>query len=229
MILKSFGCSLIYGTDLADDGRDNICPNPSNFTWPALVAKSLGMDYQCHAHGGSGNLQILEKILRHTANRDRALYVIGWSFIDRFDYTQPTITEYPWEYWRTLTPITEGKTAQVYYRDLHSEYKDKLQTLVYIKTAIEMIKLSRSPCVMTCIDDLVMCDKHNVTAAVLDLQQQIKPYLTDFEGRNFIDYSRHHGFEISPTLHPLETAHAAAADVILPHVQALLNNKNNLS
>ena len=68
MKLKSFGCSFIYGTDLADDGRGFIAATPSRLTWPALLAQNLDYSYECYARPGCGNLRILEKILNQADN-----------------------------------------------------------------------------------------------------------------------------------------------------------------
>ena len=87
MKLKSFGCSFIFGSELADDGRDRPYATPSQLTWPSHLAQHLGRDYSCYARPGAGNLQILENILNQSAVSDcNDLFVIGWTWIDRFDY-----------------------------------------------------------------------------------------------------------------------------------------------
>jgi len=85
MIIRSYGCSFIFGTDLADDGRNGPYATPSNFTWPALTAAKLQQPYVCRAKGGAGNLQILDCILRDAACNEQSLFLIGWSYCDRFD------------------------------------------------------------------------------------------------------------------------------------------------
>ena len=62
MKLKSFGCSFIFGSELAYDGRDSPYATPSQLTWPAHLAQHLNYNYQCYARPGAGNLQILEQI-----------------------------------------------------------------------------------------------------------------------------------------------------------------------
>ena len=87
MKLKSFGCSFIYGSDLADASINPGNLIPSNHTWPAHLARLQNRDYECYAKPGSGNLQILEKILTQASDKDKHdLFVIGWTWIDRFDY-----------------------------------------------------------------------------------------------------------------------------------------------
>ncbi|CAB4137727.1 hypothetical protein UFOVP328_64 [uncultured Caudovirales phage] len=199
MKLKSFGCSFIYGTDLAS----------TDLTWPGLLAQHINYEYQCHARPGSGNLQILEKILNQTTTNDSAFYVVGWTWIDRFDYAEPANDQ-----WKTIMPVDTDKIASNYYRDLHSQYRDKLTTLIYIKTAIDCLKQKNYPFVMTYMDELIFETEWHTTPAVIDIQNYIKPYMTKFENKTFLDFSKEKGFPISETLHPLENAHQAAFELI---------------
>lgn len=218
MFVKSFGCSFIFGNDLPDDGRDSAYATASQLTWPALVAKKLELPYKCAAVGGSGNLYILDNILNSlAANIQPHFCIIGWTWIDRFDYTESTAAP---RGWKTLTPINNSALAKTYYRDLHSEYRDKFVNLVYIYTAIQALKARNIPFVMTVLDDLVLDEKYHFTPAMADLQQKIRPHITDFEGMNFLEWSRKKGFPISGTLHPLEQAHAAAAELLWPKLKA---------
>ena len=67
---------------------------------------------------------------------------------------------------------------------------------------------------MTYMDELMFDQRWHCTPAVSELQRYCQPYMTRFDGKTFLDYSRDRGFAISPTLHPLEEAHAAAAELI---------------
>jgi hypothetical protein len=216
MMLKSFGCSFIFGTDLRDDGLTATYATPSNLTWPALLAKNTGLDYVCHARPGAGNLRILESILSHAASDEKDLFVIGWTWIDRFDYTDTQ------DSWNTILPVDNSALAKTYYKDLHSQYRDKLTTLIHIRTAIDVLNQNRIPFIMTFMDDLIFESQWHVTPAVTSLQEFIRPYMTKFEGKTFLDWARSHKYEISPTLHPLETAHAAAAKLMIRELKKSL-------
>jgi hypothetical protein len=219
MKIKSFGCSFIFGTDLADDGRHLPVPTASNYTWPAHLAGHLGYHYECYARPGSGNLQIAERVLSHAAKSNDSLFVIGWTWIDRFDHTNSTISNIPiqsqWCNWRTIMPVDQDALAKHYYKGLHSEYRDKLGSLMYIKLVIDTLQQKHIPFVMTYMDELMFDQQWNHTPAVIDLQNYVKPYMTEFEGQNFLDWSRSNKFEISDTWHPLEQAHQAAADYMI--------------
>ena len=210
MKLKSFGCSFIFGTDLHDDSRLAPKATPSNHTWPALLARQHNLEYHCYARPGSGNLQILERLLSQLCDVEPAVYVVGWTWIDRFDYTTQ---DTPFQ-WRTVMPVDTNTVAKTYYRDLHSEYRDKLTTLIHVKTAIDALRASGNRFIMTYMDDLMFDNRWNTSPAVTALQGYCEPYMTQFDGRSFLEYAKEKGFEISSTLHPLEAAHASAAELI---------------
>jgi hypothetical protein len=230
MKLKSFGCSFIYGSDLADEGIGEPYTPSSQLTWPALLAKDLGYEYCCYARPGSGNLRILEKILTQIdQSTDCDLFVVGWSWIDRFDYTvTKTDKEHLYDVagtnvWRTILPSDTDNKATVYYRDLHSEFRDKLTSLVNIKIAIDTLKQNNIPFVMTYADDLIFETNWNTTPAVVNLQNYIRPYMTQFDKKTFLEFSKEKGFLISETLHPLEDAHQAAFELIQTNLDAILH------
>jgi hypothetical protein len=213
MRLKSFGCSFVFGTDLADAGR-NYLTQPSQSTWPALLAQHLGYEYSCYARPGAGNLQILEQVLNQAAGNRNDLFVVNWSWIDRYDCYNLDHKGTPWDNWTTITPSDATDLARVYYRDLHSEYRDKFTSLSYIRLAIDTLKQKNIPFIMTCIDELLFDQQWHTTPAVLELQEYVSPYITRFEGQTFLDYTKEKGFPISETLHPLEDAHYAAFELI---------------
>jgi len=213
MELKSFGCSFIFGSDLSDCDHNPPWPTGSFLTWPAHLAKQLGRNYQCWARPGSGNLQIAEKIINQSVACQDSLYVISWSWIDRFDYYNQS--SHPWQPWKTLTPGNSDDLAEVYYKNLHSEYRDKLSNLMYIKLVIDTLNQKNIPFIMTYMDELLFDQTWHTTPAISDLQEYVKPHMTQFEGQTFLNWSRSKGYPESPGWHPLEQAHSAAADVII--------------
>ena len=216
MKLKSFGCSFIYGTDLADDGQGYFISNPdgtftpmaSQLTWPALLAQQLAYDYECYARAGSGNLQIADQVLNQINNT--AFYVISWTWIDRFDYTDSETNK-----WQTIMPVDNNSTAQVYYRDIHSQFRDKLTTLMNIKLVIDTLKQQSCPFIMTYMDELMFETEWHTNQAITDLQNYVRPHMTTFNGKTFLEWSRENNYPESAHWHPLETAHSAARDYMI--------------
>lgn len=218
MTVKSFGCSFIFGNELSDDGRDGPWATASNLTWPAHLARELGHTYECHARAGSGNLQIAEQVLLQAASSTSAdLFVIGWTWIDRFDYfdANDTHRRHPWY---TIMPIDDNAVAKTYYRHLHSEYRDKLTNLIYINTALNQLQKQQIPFLMTYMDYLLFDQTWHSNPATTSLQQQLQPCMTDFEGKNFLDWSRQHNYAVSERWHPLEQAHESAAKYMLQKI-----------
>jgi hypothetical protein len=209
MKLTSHGCSFVYGSELS---------SPS-LAWPALIAQNLSYEYQRCAVPGSGNLQIMESVLQHAGEAD--FCVVNWTWIDRFDYVSTDD-----ESWQTLRPVLDTKHADYYYRHLHSQYRDMLTNLIYISNAISFLSQQRIPFLMTYMDHLLfesVREEWHVPHAVTFLQQKVRPYMTDFNGWNFLDWSRHNGFDVSASWHPLERAHAAAAKLMWPIIYAILH------
>jgi len=227
MNLKSFGCSFIYGTDLSDC-QDSV--SYSRLTWPSLLSQHLGYDYRCYARPGIGNLRILEKVLSQA--NDSAVgdvFVIGWTWIDRFDYTvvpPETCPDYDaagLDQWKTILPADKSKLSQVYYRDVHSQYRDKLVSLTYIKTAIDTLKQKNYPFIMTFMDNLIFETRWHLTPAIAELLDYVQPYMSTFDGKTFLEFSEEKKFPISRTLHPLKDAHQAAFELIKPELDAILH------
>lgn len=221
MDLKSFGCSFLFGTDLSDCQYDQqqLYPVPSQMTWPALLANKLGMDYKCHAHGGSGNLAIVDRLLNDIALRkDTCFYVVGWTYIDRFDFRDPNGGPTGTNDWSTVRPYGDDDVAQTYYKNLHSDYRDKLTSLLNIKTAIDTLRSRGHRFVMTSMDDLLMDSRFHISPGVEYLQNYVRDHVVTFDGMNFLDWSKHKGFAISKDNHPLEEAHACAADYMLDKI-----------
>jgi len=209
MKLKSFGCSFVYGSELSSP----------LLSWPALLSQDIGRDYQCLAVPGCGNLQIMESVLLHASHTD--FCVINWTWIDRFDFVNAAD-----ESWHTVRPALDHEHADYYYRHLHGQYRDMLTNLVYIHTAMDFLGAQKIPYIMTYMDSLLFATvqpEWHAPNAVTYLQQRVKSHLQDFDGQNFLDWSRRQAFAVSPSWHPLEEAHAAAAKLMLPAIDAILH------
>lgn len=213
MKLKSFGCSFVYGSDLSDDPKGRCDSAPSKSAWPCLIAQKRGWDYQCFAWPGSGNLRILNSVLSAAAKKENSFFVIGWTWIDRFDYVNAVTDQ-----WATTTPTDTDQSAKNYYRDHHSEFRDKFVTLTAIKGAIDTLNQKQIPFFMTYMDDLIFDQTWHTDPAIIDLQNFVRPWLYNWENQNFIKWSQSQGFEISKNLHPLDLAHVASAALFDQHI-----------
>jgi hypothetical protein len=219
MKLKSFGCSFTYGSDLHDcmlpDCAYDIPGSfgPSQYTWPALLAKSLSYEYECYAQPGIGNLHIYYNLLNHINRLDSDLMVINWTWLDRFDFLDPMYEEK----WNTLRPTGQEKEHQLYYKYFYNQYTTMVTNATYILSAVNLLKKHNKKFIMTVMDpdtfghiDENWQDPKPITL----LQKEINPHVTWFEDQTFLQWSKQKGFPISETLHPLEDAHQAAFELI---------------
>jgi len=229
MKLKSFGCSFVYGSDLNDcpHGVDKLNPPPSNLTWSALLANKLALEYQCFARPAAGNLQILETLLSSIEHNDSNLYLINWTWIERFSFVSDTAKSgaHPWNPlgWRSIMPSDQDPITDAYYRYIHSQFRDKLETLVCMKTAIDVLEQENIKFLMTYTDKLVFECQWHVSPSIVRLQDSVRPYLCDFQGLSFWDWVQQNGYAISDKWHPLEHAHAAAAELMMPAIESILH------
>lgn len=227
-MLKSFGCSFIYGSDLADcpHGQNELHPPPSDLTWPALLAQRLGLEYQCYARPAAGNLHILESLLSEVDSPDTSICVVNWTWIERFDFVSDAAktVNHPWNPvgWCSLLPTDENEVVDKYYRHVHSQFRDKLETLICIKTAIDILQDREIKFLMTYTDDLIFETKWHTSPAVRCLQEYAQLNVHGFQQQGFYEWCKNQGFAISHRWHPLEQAHVSAAELMLPIIDAIL-------
>jgi hypothetical protein len=225
-ILKSFGCSFVFGNDLDEYylesyhvPNDGVQWHSCESTWPALIAKKLNLEYQCYARPGQGNFKIFCDILSNSYKNDQSVYLINWTWIDRFDYVDN------YESWKTLRPAESSDLEKFYYRNLHSQLCDMISTASYVVSAAEHLTSLNCPYIMTYMDYNLLTpinpDWHDPRYFEV-LQEKLKKILVNFDGMNFLDWSRANKFPISDAWHPLKEAHAAAAEYWLPTVKKLL-------
>jgi len=211
MKLKSFGCSFIFGSELADITTKS--KKYSQLTWPAIIAQRQGLDYACYARPGSGNLQILNNILDQVAQHSSDIYVINWTFVNRWDYMYAGNNQ-----WHSVLPWDTHDRAEFYYRHFQAEYTDKLNNLIWIDCAVQALQSVGAKFCMTYMDELLLDSRWNISPGIAQLQKKIAPHLHLFDGSNFVEWSQRNSYLISPEYHhPREQAHLAAADYLQNH------------
>jgi hypothetical protein len=177
--LKSFGCSFVYGSELLDTDI-RFLNEPSKSTWPALIATDLNINYKCYALPGQGNFKIYCDILANSYQDEDSVFLINWTWIDRFDYVAST------EYWATLRPAEENPEQLFYYRHLHSQLCDMISNASYIVSAAEHLKSLNCTYVMTYMDNNLLTpidpDWHDPRYLEV-LQQKLKDILFNFDGQ----------------------------------------------
>lgn len=212
MQLKSFGCSFIWGSELPDEipGKQH-----SNLTWPALMAQELRREYQCYAHGGTGNFAIAQQVLSQIEHARDALFVINWTWIDRFDYIDPANDRK----WHTIRPAGSTEHSDYYYRNLHSQLQDKLLSLSQINLCLNLLEQHRIPYISTHMDSLLFETQWHTTASSYLMQRNIRPRQTEFHGQNFVQWAQAQNHSVTEAGHLLSSGHAAVAQDILDRLR----------
>ena len=226
MILGAFGDSFTFGSDLKDVTHDT----PSKLVWPALVANQLDLEFYNYATPGIGNLIIADDVLRCiSTKKNNVFYVINWTWIDRFDYIGSEIHENNFggvlveNIWRTVRPTTKSEIDNAYYKFFHCDFTAKLTNLMYINTASQALLKNNCKFLMTSMDKLLFDTTYHCAESTLYLQNETVPYISNYEGLNFLEWSKKQKFSISNNWHPLEVSHQKAAEYWLPTVKTLLN------
>ena len=231
----AIGDSFTRGDELADcAGIDLWKDNYSNVTWSALLAKKLEVGYHARAIGGIGNQWISWKV--SAGCKQNTLYIISWTYFERFDYVDIETDK-----WKTTHPRHEDKLNHCFYRNLDSDIWNLYRNLQQMHSTISLLKQNNVNFIMTCldpqystnIDDIrppeSIIDPESIVStwsmAISNLQKQVLPYIVDFEGMSFLEWSKHKGFELGPKGHPLEQAHSEAASYILDKCNKYLYNK----
>ena len=204
--VRSFGDSFIYGSDLSDCPQDSLI-EPSNLTWPALIAKLHDLDYKCYARPGVGNSWIAQQVLTYA--KPDCLNIINWTWIDRWDYYN--IIDKQWQTARP-TGTEDDAYANMWYKYFQSELMDKWKDLTIIYSTISYLKQHDIPYVFHIMDELLLDGEHHAPPYITALQKDIRDEVLRFPLYNtFLTWSELNRFDISDNLHPLEQAHKEAA------------------
>ena len=230
----AIGDSFTRGEELAD------CPEQlpyqtsfSRSTWPALIAKSLNIDYDAEAMGGRGN-QWISFITSGNIKQDNIL-IVNWTWFVRFDYVTTvngSITPYH-DCWQTTHPRHENKLNHHFYKNIDSDIWNLHRNLQQMHSTIQLLKQNNIKFIMTCLDpgyanrlpnirpDSFIHHAANTSwmPTIDRLHDQVVPYILDFDGLTFLEWSHFYNFKCGPDGHPLEDAHAAAADYIQKKVK----------
>lgn len=198
MKIKSFGCSFIWGSEISDEV---YLRRPSLMTWPAMLSKKLDISYECYARPGVGNLYIANEVMSQALNTvDHSVFVINWTFVDRFDYISGSG-------WECILPGNKDNASKFYFSNLHSEFRDKLTNLITIVNTVKFLLSKNIPFIMTNLDPIILDQKWNVTPAVIAMQIEMEKYLTTFDNTDFLTWAKNNGHTLTENGHLLEVGH----------------------
>lgn len=198
---------------------------PSQSSWPALLGLELNLQYECLAWPGRGNFFIANQILDQLASNESALYIVNWTWIDRFDFIDLNNKEQ----WETLRPGLSVNQphphGDFYYRNLHSELRDKLDSLQLIKLVTAELLASGQPFIMTYMDELIFDQRWHTTPSMLKQQEFLRPLMlfwnldTMPDAINWSQWAQLQGHPIGANRHLLESGHKLVFQNVLNRLQ----------
>lgn len=226
--IVGFGDSFVFGSELSNNSQGQR-------SWIGRAATKLDVDYETTAVPGCGNENIARQILTYFSNRpsDNVVAVINWTWGARWDFYIPGV-----EQWTTLgltcvpnklapmIGIEEATKVLEFYNKYpgFSTLWDKWRSLQTIYTVQQYLKSLGVTAVQTYMDYEMWDHTWHAPDYIRTLQQLTHGDLENFEGQNFLDWSRKHGFAVtSPGLHPLEQAHESASELWLDRYSQALN------
>ena len=218
----AFGDSFTRGDELAD------CPavsdeHPlahSNHTWPAMIAKTLRIEYDCRATGGRGNQYISNLVNRRIEFEKPCLFIVNWTYFGRFDFIDHN------DRWSTICPGSEDEIGRNYYKNFDNDIWNLHRNLQIIHSVLSLLEANKIDFIFTCHDLAFKATidtlRHDCPSAARDhwhksiqiLSKLIVPKIIEFEGLTFTDWAIKYSYPIGPGGHPLEKAHAEAAKYI---------------
>jgi hypothetical protein len=124
MILVAGGDSFTYGSELADNTFNAVSQN----TFPALLSRDFGMQYECAAYPGFSN----NAIRRTTMNacekfQDVGLVFVTWTFPGRYEFRFNYDTEQRGGHWYNLAPWSIIEDIEDIKSKFHKEDSDVLK------------------------------------------------------------------------------------------------------
>jgi hypothetical protein len=227
--IVGFGDSFVFGSELANNDRGQQ-------SWIAQAARKLGVDYETLAVPGCGNENIARQVFSYFSNNpaNNIVAVVNWTWGARWDFYIPNI-----ETWTTLglscvpsklAPLV-GTQESVKILDFYNKYPghstlwDKWRTLQTVYATQQYLKSLGVTAIQTYMDYEMWDQTWHAPDYIQTLQSLTQSDLENFEGLNFIDWSRRNGFTVTePGLHPLEDAHAAACDLWLSRYSQALSS-----
>ena len=158
--------------------------------------------------------------------------MINWTWGARWDFYVSAV-----EQWTTLgltcvpsklepmVGLDEAEKILEFYNKYpgHSTLWDKWRTLQAIYVTQQFLKSINVPNIQTYMDYEIW-DRHwHAPDYIKTLQKLTEKDLENFQGQNFLDWSRSKGFPVTePGWHPLEEAHQAASDLWIDRYQQIL-------
>jgi hypothetical protein len=214
--LYAFGCSLIYGSELADVNQSPLVP--SGLTFTALAAKKLNYNYKCIAKPGASNTAMARRITNYADKISPGLVFVLWTYPTRFEFK----FNYPTGYgvklnissWLSILPM-HNKTSVDFINEFYKHTGSNsdfgmyttIQSVLLAQTILEKTQI---PYIFACADTEMLQtikSKSHSNFNVNAILQYIDT--TKFLDQNlgFTRWANENNYKIGDGNHPLEEAH----------------------
>jgi hypothetical protein len=240
MILVAGGDSFVWGLELADCVHSGPT-GCSKKTFPALLAQ--GMEYICVAHSGYANNAISRSVITACESLTDVAVLVNWTFPQRYDFRFNYDTlkaTSPWysihSYYPTDEPFDNISNpdlvkdfAKTFYKHVgNNEYYELYSTLKEILFLQLYLKSKNIPYIFTTADNSYyehenyLRSKDNHLEALYNqidwntwhfFQKGIEANETQ-SPRGFYQWALENKYVVGSGGHPLEQAHADAAELI---------------
>jgi len=230
MKVLAAGDSFIYGVDLADCQTKN---QHSLLTWPALLAD----EYVCIATPGTSNDAIARAVIDYCENNHTDFVVVQWTFPWRFG--MKFIEPIGWFEFdlnvkkeTSASHLIENFLIEFYKVAGTTEYWPVYSTLKEIVLLQQYLKSKKIPYLFTSVYDIIFKsltaiydarDKHAKNLYNL-IDQDSWYWWPNQEG--FYQWAITNKYNVGVTQHPLEQAHADAAELIRSKFNELATQYN---
>jgi len=211
MRLIAGGCSLVWGNELGDVGE--FAKQPSQRTFPALLAQQHGLEYVCLGTPGGGNDTVVRRVVETVTGKDE-IVLVNWTFADRHEFYFHN------EGWQNIIP-SKNMFCKEFFGSMQSEYSvyHTVKNIVFLS---QYLTKKGVPYVYTFADMML---NYNIDAAKILAKEIDSTRCFRWSDRvNFLGWAKESGYAIGPGSHPLEEAHAASAELIRPLFSRILND-----
>jgi hypothetical protein len=227
--IVSFGDSFVFGSELGNN-------HDGSKSWAGLAAKKLGVDYQTMSVPGCGNEHIARQVYSYFSNNpvQDTLAVINWTWGSRWDFYLTSS-----ESWITLgptcvpdklkdqLPIDQASELIQVYRQFagHSILWNRYRSLQAIYAVQSYMHDMGVANIQTHMDNMLFETEYHAPDYVQILQKLVSREIQTWEGNTFLEWCHlnNHAVTPAPGMHPLESAHEAAADFWYEDYKQALN------
>jgi len=221
MILVAVGDSFIWGSELADS--PNGGPNGySRNTFPSLLAKEYGMEYECAAYPGLANNAISRKAIG--ACKDNIMLVVSWTYPQRaeFRFGQKWCSINSWH-------TVQQNFSEEYFKHVgNNEYYEIYSVLKEILFVQQYCKISKIPYMFLTADNHFYQHENYFRSRDKDIDRLYNEIdwsqwfwfpagigeNQTLSPRGFYQWAAENKYSMGPQWHPLEDAHKDAANLI---------------